>query len=265
MKAPRLCPNSSLSMRFSGIAPRVDRRRDELLADARLAVDEHRGLEGRDARHRVEQPAHRLGPRHHRVEAVLAREGRPELPVLTTQGLALLGLAKREGEVCGGEGLGEVVLRAGLDGRQRVVVRAVRAHHQHHRGRPALPQLREEVHPRAAAGHAHVGDHVLRGVALHHGERLVDARGGDHVPTLLSQVRAKREAEVLLVVDEQHPHRRFRARRPLGHGAITPSRQHFASAAANRCCQQRAPGFSPCRTRLRGNLRDFRNGVMVAE
>ena len=63
LKAPRTCPKSSLSMRFSGMAPQsignegprrparrgVERARDDVLARPRLPLDEHGGVGGRDA------------------------------------------------------------------------------------------------------------------------------------------------------------------------------------------------------------------------
>ena len=73
VKLPFLCPNSSLSSRFSGIAAQFWRHEelpaparavvhgggDELLSDAGLALDEHRDARVDHLRQLIEQRAHR--------------------------------------------------------------------------------------------------------------------------------------------------------------------------------------------------------------
>ncbi len=119
VKAPFLWPNSSLSSRFSGIAPqlmatngaalrvdsRVDGARDELLADAALARDEHRGLEVGDLRDGPEDVEHLRALGEDRLELVLLPDLLLERAVLAPQRLALLGLAQREHDLVGLEGL----------------------------------------------------------------------------------------------------------------------------------------------------------------
>jgi hypothetical protein len=180
----------------------VDGPRHQLLADARLARDEHGGLEVGHAGERREEGPHGLGAGHEAVEAVLPTHGSAQLAVLPHEHLALLHLAQGEGEVGRGEGLGEVVCRAALDGRQGVLVGAVGAHHHHHHVGVLRAELFHQLEPRAAR-HTHVGDHKLHRVARHRGEGLVDAPHGQHLPPLLAQVGAQGEPEVFFIVDEQ--------------------------------------------------------------
>ena len=90
VNAPRTWPNSSLSISSSGIAAqftstngrraarldRVDRPRDQFLAGAVLAVDQHAAVGRRRHRHLLAQLAHRVALAHHRLRAIDARAQR---------------------------------------------------------------------------------------------------------------------------------------------------------------------------------------------
>ena len=87
VKAPRTWPNSSLSIRFSGMAPQLtgDERavlcagcggelaRDELLAGAGLAGDEHADVGGRDLLQLAEDLEHRRAGADDLAEALVRR------------------------------------------------------------------------------------------------------------------------------------------------------------------------------------------------
>ena len=84
VKAPRTWPKSSLSISSSGIAAqltstnaavrrrlsRVDRARDELLAGAVLAVNQHAAIGGRGHRDLLAELAHRVALADHRQIAI---------------------------------------------------------------------------------------------------------------------------------------------------------------------------------------------------
>src|SRR5262249_42250567 len=74
----------------------MDRTRDELFADAALAVDEDRGLEVGDLRDRAEDVRHRRALREDRFELRLFLDLLLERAVLAAERLALLGLAQRQ-------------------------------------------------------------------------------------------------------------------------------------------------------------------------
>ena len=170
VKAPFSCPNSSLSIRVSGMAPqftatngRAAARReivqgpgDQLLAGPALALDQHGGGGGRDLLHHPHHLLHRraFGDQLRRAPRDLLAQ--PE--VLPAQPLALLRLAQDEEHLVGAEGLAQIVVGAGLHrlDRQLVRCRTRSSRSPWSSGRSALrrPQQVEAVHLR----HAHVGD-----------------------------------------------------------------------------------------------------------
>ena len=93
VNAPRTWPNSSLSISSSGIAAqltstngagapaaeRVDRARDQLLAGAVLAVDQHAAVGRRGHRDLLAQLPHRVALADHRLRAIDARAQRAVL------------------------------------------------------------------------------------------------------------------------------------------------------------------------------------------
>ncbi len=214
VKAPFAWPNSSLSMRPAGMAPQltatkgcaalrralVQRPRDELLARAALAGDEDGGVHGREPVHLAQ---HRLEPLALAEDALgRRRRGRPQAPVLAQQPLALLGLAEDEDDLLGLEGLLDVVVRTGADRLQRLLLRAVGAHHQH--GEARVLGFRMAQHGEAIAlGHAHVAQqHVVaaRG-QLAHG-LLAVGHGANLVPVLFEHQGEDMADGGLVVGDE---------------------------------------------------------------
>jgi hypothetical protein len=145
--------------------------REQLLARAALALQEHRGPRRRRGLHRLEDApdggrvADDLPLRAHRAHLAAQRL------VLAPQPHVLERLLHRQLELLRPHGLGDVVDRAGLDGRDRVLDRRVPGEHDHRHVVPLALQHREELEPRDP-GHAVVRDHQLHRRALHQVQRL---------------------------------------------------------------------------------------------
>ena len=124
------------------------------------------------------------------LELVLLADLLAQRAVLAPQRLALLGLAQREHDLLGLEGLLDVVVRARLDRLEREIDVAVRAHHDDG-GVVALGlERREQIEP-AHLGHAHVGEDDVGPERLDQRERLLPAVGRlDLVALALQSVRS---------------------------------------------------------------------------
>ncbi len=216
VNAPLRWPNSSLSSRFSGMAPqlmatngllaRIERRwmarATSSLPTPRLAHHEHRGLVVGDLPDGAEQLHHGSALGEDLVELVLGADRLPKLQVLAPQRLALLGLLEHEEDLVGLERLRDVVVGAGLHRLEGEVDRAVGAHHDHHCERRLRLERGEQVEP-AHLRHAHVGQDHVRTERLHALERLFTGAGRLDLVTGTPEKRAQHQPEVFLVVDDQ--------------------------------------------------------------
>ena len=148
----------------------VDGARDQLLAGAGLAVDEHGGLEFRDLSDRAKQIEHLPAVRDQVAEAgIRFLSARLYLFVqrliLAEEPLALLGLAQQQDELVGFEGLRNVVVGAALHRLDGDVAAAVGGHH-HHRGVQVPPPNLVDQIQAALPRHAQIGDDDVVGALL---------------------------------------------------------------------------------------------------
>ena len=133
VKAPRACPNSSLSSSVGGIAaqlmatngavapraPVVERARDELLARAALARDEHRRVAVGDAGDEVEHPRIAALSPMSAAEALRVDDRLAEPLHLLAQPAVLERPRDREREELRVDRLGDEVVGAGADRARR--------------------------------------------------------------------------------------------------------------------------------------------------
>ena len=185
-------------------APCVDGPCDELLADAALALDEHRRLEVGDLRDRSEDLRHRGALREDRLELALLLDLLLQRAVLAPERLALLRLPEREHDLVGLERLADVVVGAGLHRLEREVDAAVRAHHDHGRRVLLRLQRREQIET-VHLGHPDVGEDDVRAERVHERERRFAAVGDLHVVAMALEKRLQDEADVLFIVDDKDP------------------------------------------------------------
>ena len=170
VKAPRSWPNSSASSSVSGNAAQltamngfararaalVQRARDQLLAGAALAGDQHGRVALRDGVDAVEQPQHRRAAPDDRPRAVRARLALRQLGARLLQ-LALERALRADAlhlqdDLVDVERLGEVVVRAFLERGDRVGDRGVRGDQDDVGARRLLahaPEQRQAVDLRA--------------------------------------------------------------------------------------------------------------------
>ncbi len=218
VKAPRSWPNSSLSSRLSAsaaqcsltngpLAPRASRRwsarcRDQLLAGAALAGQEHRRARAGDLLDDLEHALHGRA----RPDDVLARgplrQPAPHARGLGAELLVIEDPGQDDQQLLEVDRLGQVVRSAGAHRVDRRVDRAERGHHHHGRrlvlGADLLDQL-DAVH----AGHLEVGHDHVRGEGVELAERLEGVCGGLYLVPFVAQELGERGPRVDLVVDNQ--------------------------------------------------------------
>ena len=226
----------------------MDGARDQLLAGARLAGDEHRRHAARDlldqranllhrhrlAGHAAERGAHRRRRRRRRRArrarrrraAVLGRQRRR-----IDRRRADAAAAERRGddaaELLQVDRLGEVVVGARLERLDRVLGRAVGGDDDRLLAPVALLEPAQHVEP-AAVGKAHVGDDGAVGAVLEMEQRLLDGAGGVEVVALAQERQLVERPEVGLVVDDEQAEVRG-----SGH-EVSVGRSVVAAATARR-------------------------------
>ncbi|MEZ6196170.1 MAG: hypothetical protein R3F20_10665 [Planctomycetota bacterium] len=174
----------------------MDRLRDELLADAALALDEHDAAAVGDLIDLPVQAAHRRARADHALEGAAVGEEPPEQAVVVAEPPRRESVADRLRDRLGVEGLGHVVLGAAPHRLDGVRDRSVRRHHEHDLVRQARAHLREElesVHPR----HPDVGEHEVEGSPFERGEPLLRVRRDLHDVTGASQRAPEEDAHGL--------------------------------------------------------------------
>ena len=206
-------PNSSDSISSSGIAAQftctnrspaaqavaVDRARDQLLADAALALDQHRRVGRRRAADRSHDLPQRAAVADHLVpdfDRALQR------PVLVAQLPLIQRVAQADQHPVAGERLLDEIERALLGRLDRRADRAVAGDDDDrqrlvHRAQPL--EHFEAVH----AGHLDVEQHQVGRLALGERQPLLPGRGQDALVALRIRGHPQRVADGRLVVDDQ--------------------------------------------------------------
>ena len=207
VNAPFSWPNSSDSSRFSAIALQliatngllrrglalVDRARQQLLAGAALAGDQHARIGAGD---------------HVRLRELLFHHGaaRDDLGAPVFVGCAEAGDAQRllhlVEQLLLVDRLGEEAERAHLRGLHRIGNRAVRGEDDDLQSRPAVLQLLQQADA-VHLVHAQVGDHEVGTEAAGGRERLRAALDGFDVVVLRAQADGQQAQQSRIVVDDQ--------------------------------------------------------------
>ena len=200
----------------SPVALLVERVREELLAGAALAHDEHIGV---GVRHRRDRLQHALDTRRAAEDfgvGDLVAEPAFEVGVLADQLPVLERVLEEAQELVRLERLLEDVKRAGtLRGFHRLAYRTVRGDDEHFERRIASLQLSGELQP-VAVGQHQIHDGGVR-VALDEGaQRLPHASGGAHTVAFALERHAKAVGDRLLVVDDENRVSAFHCNGDLG-------------------------------------------------
>ena len=181
----------------------VDRPGEQLLAGARLALDQHGRAGDGDSAHDLHRPAKRLAVAHQSAPS-------PDLDDLAAKGLVfppqpdhLQRLADRHIERLRLDRLGEVVDRSRFDGDHGVLDTRVAGHDDDRNLVAFAVQLGEEVEP-GEAGHAVVGDDEVDGRPGDHAHRIFDARHQDRAVARSAECVLQDDTDGRLVVDAQN-------------------------------------------------------------
>ena len=180
----------------------VDGPRDQLLAGAALAPDQHRDLRHRDATDGLEDLLHDGAAAEQAPELILRRDLRAQPHHLALQLAAREQLAHLDAERLHLEGLGQVVGGAelhGLDGGGDGPGAAQHDHRRRRRPAARAPRAGRSRCGRASRGRAGSGPGAPRRAARSASSTLA---GGHHLALLLEQ-HAKRFLHPGLVVDHQ--------------------------------------------------------------
>ena len=182
----------------------MDGARHQLLAGARLTVDEYRGLEFGDLAYRAEQFEHLRAARDEIAKASLGlHPGRTDLArqslVLAKEPFPLLGLAQKQDQLVRFEGLGQIIVRSSLHGFDGHVLAAESGHHDDGGIQVASANLIHEFHA-ATAGHAQVGDDDVVGQISQLKQGTVDGRHADRVVAFPLEQRLQHMTKVLFVI-----------------------------------------------------------------
>jgi hypothetical protein len=189
-----------------GVVParglRVDGAGEHLLARAALALEEHGRLVLRGALDQLQHLDHRRRGRDDRPLADRALHVALEELVRAAELLPLAGLAQREQDLRGLEGLREVVVGAAPHGLDGEVGGAVSRHQDHGDAGQLAHELRQELEP-VHAGHAHVAERHVHGLALDQGERRSAVPGRQHLVALRGEHQLQALAQGVVVVRDQ--------------------------------------------------------------
>jgi hypothetical protein len=123
------------------------------------------------------------------------------------------------------EGLGEIVVGAGVEARHLLVPRAPRGEDQHRRGHPPLAPALQDRHP-VDLGQAQVQDHRVVRLLLAEVERLLPVRGMIHRITGVRQRALKLAGDIGIVFDKQDSHSSSLCRRMRPDESIAPVRMN---------------------------------------
>src|SRR5581483_8995453 len=180
----------------------VDRARGELLAGARLAVDQHGRVVLREHADGLEDLVHHPVPAHHVGERVPVGQLAPEVVDLVEQAALLEDLLRREEDLLLLERLRDVVARALLDRLDRALDARVAGDHDDVEVRPPIADLAGEPDP-VGAGDLEIHDRERELELREHAERLGRVRRGRHRVLLRGVQLLQLATDERVVVDDQ--------------------------------------------------------------
>ena len=176
---------------------------DELLAGAAFALNQNRGAAGRDLRHQVEDAQHDLALAHDVGEVVALLERALELQILFFGAVAGDGRANVGQQLFVVPRLLNKVFRAGADGLDHVVHRAVGGDHDDRQFGLALFDLRQQFQA-ALAGQGKVEKHQVKVLQFQNAQALFALVGHSYRISLEREQHFKRLADAGLVVNDKN-------------------------------------------------------------
>ena len=213
----------------------MDGRRDQLLAGAALAVDQHRGVGRRDLHDDVLHLGHTLGGPDEVADAELLAEAAAEAVHLLTQEATLNDMTQTVSQLLQNQRLHQVVVRTELERLDRGRDRGVPRHHQDLDGRVVTLHLAEEVDT-AHPGHPDVQEADLEQLGAQELERFAGRAGGRHLVAPHGEDLRQEVPEGLVVIHHEDV-------RPL-HQSASPPRV-TAPRLRDVRAGERGPGARP--------------------
>ena len=203
----------------------VNRPRDELLADAALAGDEHRGVGGRGA---ADGGHHVLQPRALADHLMADLDGLLQHAVLVAQLPRIERVAEADEHALARERLLDEIERALF---RRFDGGADRSVARHDDDRERVVDVAQPLEDLDAihAGHLHVEQHEIGSFALGERESFLAGGGADHVVALVLERHLQRVADRRLIVDYEDA--RFRHVAGAGGGCDQAARRGVRTLA----------------------------------
>ena len=181
----------------------MQRARDQLLAGARLAGDEDRGLGRRDLLHQLEDALHGQRLADDAVEAEAAAQLVAQLQVVAQEGALLQRALDDHGDLVDLERLGQIVVSAALHRRDGGLGRGKGGDDNHLRVRLRFFHRLQHVEA-AAVLHFQIGDHHVERLIVDGLLRGAGRFGQRHLVAGARQRDAQEVAHRPLVVDDQN-------------------------------------------------------------
>ncbi len=182
----------------------MDRARDELLARAALAHDQHGHVRPRDLAQDPEQALHRRGAADDALETGALVDLAPQLDVVAAQARVLDAAREARAQLGDVDGLREVVGRAVAEGLDRVALGAAPRDQDH--DRVGLLRTRALQHLEAReVGHHEVGQHRVEELLRQARDALLPGVRQRAAVAVELQAVLERLGVRLVVVDDQHP------------------------------------------------------------
>src|SRR5579863_4070003 len=179
---------------------RVNRFGDQLFAGPAFAGDEHGGARGRHLSDKIEHGEHFLALADDAWKIVALLQRALELYVFFAQAAAFDGERNLGDEFVVGPRLGDVILRAALEGRASHVNRTICGDENDGEIRVAAADFAQQLEP-VAVGQAHVEQHQVVGVILELLQTGLTGAGAGNLEAFGGQKRLESFANFVFVVD----------------------------------------------------------------
>ena len=181
----------------------MDGARQQFLAGAGFAADQHRGIALRHAGGHFQHVEQHLRSTRDAFKSVLPIQAEAQAVHLLHQSAMLHGAVDHQHEFFVVDRLGDVVVGSGLHGGHGGLHGSKRGNHDHRRLRIQLANLLQQIHP-GDAGHLQIGDQQRWNVLLHAPQRIIAVGGGGGGVASFLELQLGDAAKAFVVVHHKY-------------------------------------------------------------